>query len=164
MADSSSIQEHTTQSSLLTIKPHQNLILDLAPFKYDAFMLTIVKCQKYSPLVITMTKVECVLMLILSKAYSSAKYVKEEEKIICKVHGKKHFVLKIRFFSLLGLSYDDSIVSLESISTTQIFEMFCQMGYNDILTTVTKFKKSLLPPKWNCLFTLRFKAFSEQVA
>ncbi|KAL7605541.1 hypothetical protein Lser_V15G20563 [Lactuca serriola] len=42
--------------------------------------------------------------------------------------------------------------------------MFYDMGYIDLLTTVTKFKKSCLPPQWNGLFTLLFKAFAERVA
>lgn len=49
MADSSSAPDQTTQSSFLTIKPNQYLILDLAPFKYDSYMLPIVECLKYSP-------------------------------------------------------------------------------------------------------------------
>lgn len=75
MADSSSVQEHTAQYSFLTIKPNQNLILDLALFKYDAYMLPIVECLKYSPLVNALTNVEYVPMSLLSKAFSSAKYV-----------------------------------------------------------------------------------------
>ena len=38
------------------------------------------------------------------------------------------------------------------------------MGYIETLTTVTKFKKSCLPPQWNGLFTLLFKGLSERNA
>ena len=36
------------------------------------------------------------------------------------------------------------------------------MGYTEILTNITKFKKSCLPPQWNGLFTLLFKGLSER--
>ena len=81
MAESSSIQEHTAQSSLIMIKPNQNLIIDFIPFKYDSFMLQIVECLKYSPLVHALSKVECVPMSVLSQVYSSANYIKVEECI-----------------------------------------------------------------------------------
>ena len=38
------------------------------------------------------------------------------------------------------------------------------MRYTETLTTVTKFKKSCLPPQWNGLFTLMFKGLSERSA
>ena len=41
--------------------------------------------------------------------------------------------------------------------------MFYDMGYTEVLTTVTKFKKSCLPPQWNVLFTLLFKGLSKRV-
>lgn len=37
------------------------------------------------------------------------------------------------------------------------------MGYTDPMPSITKFKKSNLPPLWNDLFTFIFKAFSERV-
>lgn len=87
-------------------------------------MLPIVECLKYSPLVIALTKVECVPMSPLSKAYSTAAYVKEEERISFEVFEKKTSVTKARFCSLLGLAHDDSLINLDSISTAQIFDMF----------------------------------------
>ena len=42
--------------------------------------------------------------------------------------------------------------------------MFYDMGYTDVLTTVTKFKKSCLSPQWNGLFTLIYKGLAERVA
>ena len=81
MAGSSSVHDQTAHSSLLSIKQNQNLILDLSPFKYDSNMLPITEFLKYSPLLTALTKVECVLMSLLLKAYSSVSYIKEEKCI-----------------------------------------------------------------------------------
>ena len=54
------IIEQMAQSSILNLKVNQNLILDLHPAKYDGFLQPIVKCLRYSPLVITLTKSEIV--------------------------------------------------------------------------------------------------------
>ena len=126
-------------------------------------MLPIVECLNYSHLVIGLTKVECVPMSLMSKAYSTAGYVKEEERISFEVFDKKTLITKARFFSLLGLDHDDIPIKPDSLSTTQIIGMFYQIGYTDRIPSITKFKKSNLPPLWNHLFTLLFKAFSEKV-
>lgn len=42
--------------------------------------------------------------------------------------------------------------------------MLYDMGYTNILMTVTKFKKSCLPPQWNGLLTLLYKGLAERVA
>lgn len=124
MADSSSVQEHSDHPSFLTIKPNRKLILDLAPVKYDPYMLPIAECLKYTPLVNAFTKVECVPLSLFLKPFSSAKNLKEEEKIIFEVHDKKHSISKTRFCSLRGLNCIDSMVNPESITTAQVFEMF----------------------------------------
>ncbi|KAL7616230.1 hypothetical protein Lser_V15G04372 [Lactuca serriola] len=138
MAESSSVQEHTTQSTLLTIKPNQNLIMDSMPFKYDAFMLQIIECLKYSPLIIALTNVDIVPMSLLSQVYSSVKYVKDDERIMFEIIDKKTYVSKIRFCSLLGLPYANSMLNPNSITTARIFEIFYNMGYTDFLSTVAK--------------------------
>lgn len=94
MADSSSVQEQTAQSTFLTIKPNQNLIIDLGTFRYDLFMLQGVDCLKYSPLVTALTKVESVPMSLLSKVYSSSKYVDAEEHIMFEIFDKKTSISK----------------------------------------------------------------------
>ena len=38
------------------------------------------------------------------------------------------------------------------------------MGYKDVVTTVTIFKKSCLPPQWKGLFKLLYKGLAERVA
>ena len=74
-------------------------------------MLPIIEWLKYSPLVTALTKVECVPMSLLLKAYSSTSYIKEEERIEFEISDKNTFITKSRFYSLLGLTYDDSIVN-----------------------------------------------------
>ena len=61
----------------------------LVPFKYDAYMLQVVECLKYSPMVNALTKVDIIPMSLLSQVYSSAKYVKAKERILYKIHDKK---------------------------------------------------------------------------
>lgn len=41
--------------------------------------------------------------------------------------------------------------------------MLYDMGYTDILTTVTKFKKSCLPAQWNGIFSFLFNGLAERV-
>nr|KAJ0218696.1 hypothetical protein LSAT_V11C300141820 [Lactuca sativa] len=127
MADYSSVHDTSVRQPLLTIKPQQNLIIDLTPFVYEPYMLYVVACLKYSPLVDALTKVEIVPMSLLSHVYSTAFYDKANERIHFELHDEK-------------------------------------MGYTETLTTVTKFKKSCLPPQWNGLFTLLFKGLSERSA
>ena len=99
-------------------------------------------------------------MLFLSLVYSTAFYDKANERIHFELHDEKISISKSRFCTLIGLSQDPSLVNPDSITTGQLFTMFYQMGYTETLTTVTKFKKSYLPPQWNGLFTLLFKGLS----
>ena len=71
------VQDQTVLSTLLSVKQHQNLIIDLNLVKYDAFLLPLIECLKYSPLTIAMTQVENAPLSILSKAYTIANYVKD---------------------------------------------------------------------------------------
>ncbi|KAL7587405.1 hypothetical protein Lser_V15G38240 [Lactuca serriola] len=100
----------------------------------------------------------------MSKAYSTAAYVKEEERISIKVFEKKTSITKTRFSSLLGLANDETLINPYSISTAQIIDMFSKMGYTYPIPSITKFKKSNLPPLWSGLFTHLFKAFLERVS
>ena len=143
MADSSSV--HAT-SHILPIRPQQSLIIDLTPHAYDAFMFPIVECLKHSPLVLALTKVEIVPMECLSQIFSTAHYDKSVDRIFFDILDTKTSISKQRFCSLLGFEPDESRVNPESIPVGQLFSMFYNMGYTKILTTVTKFKKSCLPP------------------
>lgn len=138
-------------------------MIDLGPLKYDNYLLPIVECLKYSPLVSALTKIDSVPMSLLSKAYSSASYIKEKQRITFEVHNRKTSITKSRFFSVTGLAQTDDMIDPESVTNSSVLEMFYQMGYMETLTAVSKFSKPNLPPKWNGLFTLLFKAFSERV-
>ena len=148
---------------MLKIKPNQNLIIQLDPFLYDSYMLHIVECLNYSPM-IALTQVESIPMSLLSHVYFTASYNKCKERIFFEIFNHKTSVSTARFCSLLGLVVDASIISPDFITTTQLFSMFYDMGYMDVLTTVTKFKNSCLPTQWNGLLTLLYKGLSERVA
>ncbi|KAL7607684.1 hypothetical protein Lser_V15G10021 [Lactuca serriola] len=161
MAESSYVQDTFAHANLLTIKPQQNLIIDLTPFVYEPYMLYVVECLKYSPLVVALTKVEVLPMTCLSHIYSTAFYDQVAKRIHFEIHNEKTSISKNRFCALIGLAHEPTLVNLDSITTGQLFSMFYQMGYTETLTTVTKFKKSCLPPQWNGLFTLLYKGLSE---
>lgn len=163
MADSSSVQDQTASSSLLVIKPNQNMIIQLNPFLYDSYMLQVVECLKYSPLVIALTRVEYVPMSLLFQVYSTASYDKNKERVYFQIFSHKASISKGRLCSLLKLVVDASVISPDFITTTQLFTMLYEMGYTDVLTTVTKVKKSCLLLKWNGLLTLLNKSLAERV-
>ena len=65
------------------------MIIALTPFLYDSYMLYVVECLKYSPLVVALTRYEAVPMSLLSQVYSSASYDKNKERIYFQIHNKK---------------------------------------------------------------------------
>ena len=144
------------------IRTQQSLVIDLNPLVYDHYMYPIVECLKYSPLVLALSKVEIVPMECLSQVFSTAHYDKSVDRIYFDILSNKTSISKQRFCWLLGFEPDESRVNPDSISVGQLFSMFYDMGYTEILTTVTKFKKSCLPPQWNGFFTLLFKGLSER--
>ena len=146
MANSSLVQEIFARSTFLTIKPNQNLLIDLTPFTYNTYMYQVVECLKYYPLVIALSKVEFRPMACLSQIYSTATYDKATERVYFNILNQKASVSENRFCSLLGLTYEESMVNPDSISTCQLFLMFYNMGYTETLTIVTKVKRSCLPP------------------
>ena len=81
MAESSSIQEISARSTLLAIKPNQNLLIDLTPFLYDTYMYHVVECPKYSPLIKALSIVEVIPIACLSQLYATATYDKGADKI-----------------------------------------------------------------------------------
>ncbi|KAL7601907.1 hypothetical protein Lser_V15G26951 [Lactuca serriola] len=159
MADSSSV--HAT-SHILPIPPQQSLIIDLTPHAYDAFMFPIIECLKFSPIAPALTKAETVPMEFLSQIFATAHYDKVVDKIFFDVFEHKASISKQRFCSLLGFEPDSLRVNPETIPMGHLFNMFYNMGYTEVLSTVTKFKKSCLPPQWNGLFTVLFKGLSER--
>ncbi|KAL7586307.1 hypothetical protein Lser_V15G38798 [Lactuca serriola] len=159
MADSSSV--HAT-SHILPICPQQSLIIDLTPHLYDAFMFPIIECLKFSPIAPALTRAKTVPMEFLSQIFATAHYDKVVDRIFFDVFQHKASISKQRFCSLIGFDADSSRVNPESIPMGHLFNMFYNMGYTEVLTMVTKFKKSNLPPQWNGMFTVLFKGLSER--
>ena len=91
-------------------------------------------------------------------------YDKAKEKIFFDIFNQKTSISKARFYLLLRLTVDDSMINPDSIITIQLLTIFYDMRYIEVLTTMTKFKKSCLHPQWNGLFTLLFKGLSKRVA
>ena len=125
-------------------------------------MLYVVECLKYSPLLLVLTQVEAVPMSLLSQVYSSATYDKNKDRIYFTIHDKKSSISKAKFCSILGLAVDSSIISPDFVTTTQLFTMMYEMGYTDVLTSISKVKKSCLPSQWNGLLTLLIKGLAER--
>lgn len=122
-----------------------------------------IECLKYSPLTISLSRMENVPLSLLSKAYSSPNYIKEEQRITFEIHNRKTSITKSRFCSLLQLLQSDDMINPESVSSAALFDMFFQTGYKETLSSISKFRKPNLPPQWNRFFTLLFKGFSERV-
>lgn len=81
--------DQTATSGLLGIKANQILILDLDPSKYDAFPQPLIKCMKYSLLLISLSKTENVLLAFLSKAYCYICYEENGPIIIFEVDSSR---------------------------------------------------------------------------
>ena len=160
-SETPSVQEQSGQSLLLAIKPNQNLVIDLDPCKYDSYLLIIVECLRYSPLITVLTKSKSDLMSLFSKAYSFACYLKEEQRITFEVHNRTTSITKSRFFSILGLAQTYDMIDLESVTNSALLKMFYQVGYKGTLAAISMFRKPNLSPQWNGVFNLIFKAFPE---
>ena len=94
-SETPSVTEQMAHSTLLNIKANQNLILELEPSKYDAFLQLLIECPRYSPLVIALMKTKNVPLVHLSKAYSTASYLKEVEKITFEIGNHKPTYLSL---------------------------------------------------------------------
>ena len=127
-------------------------------------MFPIIECLKYSPIAPALTRAEAVPMEFLSQIFANAHYDKVVDRIFFDVFEHKASISKQRFCTLLGFEPDSSRVNPKTIPMGHLFKMFYNMGYTEVLTTVTKFKKSCLPPQWNGLFTVLFKGLSERSA
>ncbi|KAL7590355.1 hypothetical protein Lser_V15G35622 [Lactuca serriola] len=151
MAESSSV--HAT-SQILPIRPQQCLVIDLNPLAYDSYMSPVIECLKYSQLAPALSRIETVPMVALSQVYATAYYDKAVDRVF--------FEVAPCFCTMLGFAADPSRVHLETIPVGMLYNMFYNMGYTEVLTSVARFKKSCLPPQWNGLFTVLFKGLSER--
>ena len=102
---------YSIRQPFLTIKPQQNLIIDLTPFIYEPYMLYVVECLKYSPLVDALSKVKIFPMYCLSLAYSTAYYDKVHERIHFEIHNEKTSISKHCFYALIGASQEQTLVN-----------------------------------------------------
>ncbi|KAL7618550.1 hypothetical protein Lser_V15G03731 [Lactuca serriola] len=127
-------------------------------------MFPIIECLKFSPIAPALTRAESVPMEFLSQIFATAHYDKVVDRIFFDIFQHKASISKQRFCSLLGFEPDSSRVNLETILMGHLFNMFYNMGYMEVLTSVAKFKKSCLPPQWNGMFTVLFKGLSERSA
>ncbi|KAL7586246.1 hypothetical protein Lser_V15G38226 [Lactuca serriola] len=159
MAESSSV--HAT-SQILPIRPQQCLVIDLNPLAYDSYMSPVIECLKYSQIATALSRIETVPMVALSQVYATAYYDKVVDRVFFELAEHKTSVSRQRFCTMLGLAVDPSRVHPETIPVGMLFNMFYNMGYTKVLTSVAKFKKSCLPPQWNGLFTVLFKGLSER--
>lgn len=99
-----------------------------------------------------------------SKAYSSVTYIQADEIITFEVSTNRTSINKGQFCTMLGLDSFEGLVDWNSISSTDLVNMFYHMVYIVYISLLSKFRKPNLPPMWNELFTLLFKSFSKRVA
>ncbi|CAI9294136.1 unnamed protein product [Lactuca saligna] len=149
--------------ALLSIKPKQNFIIDLNSSKYYEAIQTMIEFLLYSPMAPTLTMAQHDPLVLLSEGFSTARHQQSEALISFEVDSIKTTISKARFSFLLVFSQLRDLVDIESIYSSDLLEMFFQMGCLDNLTILSKFKKPNLLLMWNGLFTLLFKSFSKLV-
>ena len=141
MAESSSV--HAT-SHILPIRPQQCLVIDLTPQAYDSYMFPIIECLKYSQIAPALSRVESVPMVLLSQVYATAHYDKAVDRVFFEVSDHKTSISRQRFGTLLGFAADPSRINPETIPVGHLYNMFYNMGYTEVLTSVEKVQEILL--------------------
>ncbi|KAL7611656.1 hypothetical protein Lser_V15G06890 [Lactuca serriola] len=101
-------------------------------------------------------------MVALSQVYATTYYDKAVERVFFEIAEHKTSVSRQHFCTMLGLAVDPSRINPETIPVGYLYNMFYNMRYTEVLTSVAKFKKSCLPPQWNGMFTVLFKGLSER--
>ncbi|CAI9297226.1 unnamed protein product [Lactuca saligna] len=166
MAGSSETTLFTDQSTsviTLNVKPGHNLILDLTASCYNEALRPMIGCFHFSPLAQALTMEKSIPLIHLLKALSTTSYVPSNDAVNFEVDSQKIAITKAQFCRMLGIGGSEGLVDPDSISSVDLIHMFDQMGYNDDLTLLSKFKYCNLPPMWNDLFTFLCKRFSERV-
>lgn len=125
-----SFVDQSTSVIMMNIKSGQNLILDLDASRYNEVLKPMIECLRYSLLVQALTMAGTILLVHLSKAFSSATYNQREGVIHFEVASNKTSISKSHFCKILGLSTTVELVDPESISIIALIDMFYQMGYN----------------------------------
>lgn len=123
-SETPSVAEQMAKSTLLNIKPNQNLILDLDSSKYVVSLQPLIECLRLSPLAPTLTMAENVRLVHLSKAFSTVGYQEGEVIIMFDIGTQKTSIAKSRFSQLQGFSQHGDLVDPECISSSAILEMF----------------------------------------
>jgi len=109
-------------------------------------MSPVIECLKYSQLAPALLRIETVPMVALSQVYATAYYDKAVDRVFFEVAEHKTSISRPRFCTMLGFAADPSRVHPETIPVGMLYNMFYNMGYTEVLTSVAKFKKSCLPP------------------
>lgn len=159
-----SLADQSTFVILLNLKPGQNIILDLDSSLYNETLRLMIECLRFSPLAQALTMAESFPLVHLSKAYSSITYIQDDDIITYKIATSRTSINKPRFRRMLVLDSSECLVNPDSISSTDLINMFYQISYIGDISLLSKFRVSNLALMWNGLFTLLFKSFSERVA
>ena len=71
--------------------------------------------------------------------------------------------LKIYFLQVNRVTNCEDYSNQDILNPVSINKAYHQIGYKEDFVMLSKFKKSLLPPVWNALFTILFCCFSERI-
>lgn len=135
----------STSVIMLSIKLNQNMIIDLDASRYNELIRPMIDCLKFSTLIKALTLAETVPLVHLSKAFSTAIYIKSDDVINFEVANHKTSISKPHLCKLLGLTTSEVSVDPESIPSISMIEMFYHMGYSGDISLLSKFRKSSRP-------------------
>lgn len=117
MAGSSETTSFVDQSAslmMLNVKPHQNLTLDPDSSRYPKALRPMIEYLRFLPLAQTLTMVEFVPLVHLSKAYTTANYIKAEGIITFEVASHKTSISKAHFYRCIGFTATKGLVDPNS--------------------------------------------------
>ncbi|CAI9263690.1 unnamed protein product [Lactuca saligna] len=135
----------STSVIMLSIKPNQNMIIDLDASRYNELIRPMIDCLKFSPLMKVLTLAEIVSLVHLSKSFLTAINIKSDDIINFEVANHKTSISKPHLCKLLGLTTSEVSVDPESIPSISMIEMLYHMGYSGDISLLSKFRKSSRP-------------------
>ncbi|CAI9263712.1 unnamed protein product [Lactuca saligna] len=145
-SETTSSADQSTSFIMLNLKPCQNHILDLDSSRYNEPLRPMVECLRYSPLAQALIMVESIPLVHLSKAYSSATYIKVDGVITFKVATNMTSINKAYLCRMLGIELSEVLVDPDSDSSIDLINMFYHMGYIGDISLLSNFRKPNLPP------------------
>ena len=83
----------------------------------------------FSPLAYALTMSKSIPLVHLFKVYSFATYIQVDGIITFEGSTNTTSINKARFCRMLGLDSSEGLIDLDSISSTDLINMFYQMGY-----------------------------------